>query len=84
MFGLHARTTQPSVRHYTPMETQKAALLPIIPVMFARDGRPFSYFSTVTTLGTPIDVTAQELRIECFFPVDDETRRAAATVATLA
>jgi transcriptional regulator with XRE-family HTH domain len=57
-----------------------AALLPIIPVVFERDGRRFSYFSTVTTLGTPIDVTAQELRIECFFPVDDETRRAAATV----
>jgi transcriptional regulator with XRE-family HTH domain len=53
------------------------ALLPIIPIVFERDGRRFSYFSMVTTLGTPIDVTAQELRIECFFPVDDETRRAA-------
>jgi hypothetical protein len=31
----------------------------------------------VTTLGTPVDVTAQELRIECFFPVDDATRQAA-------
>jgi len=53
-------------------------ILPIIPVRFARDGRRFSYFSTVTTLGTPIDVTAQETRIECFFPLDDETRAAAA------
>ena len=57
-----------------------ASMLPIIPVCFERDGRRFSYFSTVTTLGTPIDVTAQETRIECFFPVDDETRRAAAEV----
>jgi transcriptional regulator with XRE-family HTH domain len=55
-----------------------ASLLPIIPIRFERDGRRFSYFSTVTTLGTPIDVTAQELRIECFFPVDDDTRAAAA------
>lgn len=54
-----------------------ASLLPIVPVRFERDGRRFSYFSTVTTLGTPIDVTAQETRIECFFPVDDETREAA-------
>jgi transcriptional regulator with XRE-family HTH domain len=54
-----------------------ANLLPIIPVCFQRDGRQFSYFSTVTVLGTPVDVTAQEVRIECFFPVDDETRRAA-------
>ena len=49
-------------------------LLPILPICFERDGRRFTYFSAVTTLGTPIDVTAQETRIECFFPVDDETR----------
>lgn len=51
---------------------------PLIPVRFEKAGKRFAYFSTVTTLGTPIDVTAQETRIECFFPVDDETRRAAA------
>jgi transcriptional regulator with XRE-family HTH domain len=45
-----------------------ATMLPIIPIEFARDGKRFSYFSTVTTLGTPVDVTAQEIRIECFFP----------------
>jgi transcriptional regulator with XRE-family HTH domain len=55
-------------------------VLPIIPICFERDGRRFSYFSTVTTLGTPIDVTAQEVRIECFFPLDDDTRRAAETL----
>lgn len=54
-----------------------AALLPIIPIRFEKAGKRFAYFSAVTTLGTPIDVTAQETRIECFFPVDDETRRAA-------
>jgi len=52
-------------------------VLPIIPVRFERDGNRFSYFSTVTTLGTAVDVTAQELRIECFFPLDDQTRAAA-------
>lgn len=56
-----------------------ASMLPIIPVCFEREGRRFVYFSTVTTLGTPVDVTAQETRIECFFPVDDETRAAAAS-----
>jgi transcriptional regulator with XRE-family HTH domain len=58
-----------------------ASVLPIIPLQFERDDVRFSYFSAVTTLGTPIDVTAQELRIECMFPVDDETRRAAARLA---
>jgi MmyB-like transcription regulator ligand binding domain len=42
--------------------------LPIIPVEFAKDGDAVSYFSTVTTFGTPQDVTLQEIRLECFFP----------------
>jgi hypothetical protein len=32
-------------------------------------------FTTIATLGTPRDVTLQELRIECFFPMDDDTAR---------
>jgi len=32
----------------------------------------------VTTLGTPQDVTLQELRVECFFPADAETEAQAA------
>ena len=59
-----------------------ANMLPILPIVFERDATRFSYFSTVTTLGTPIDVTAQEIRIECFFPVDDDTRRGAADLAS--
>ncbi|HEX3778681.1 MAG TPA: helix-turn-helix transcriptional regulator [Pseudonocardiaceae bacterium] len=51
-----------------------APLLPIVPIRYARDGRQFDYFSTVTTLGTPQDVTLQELRIECFFPANETTR----------
>ncbi len=42
--------------------------LPIIPVEFAKGGDAVSYFSTVTTFGTPQDVTLQEIRLECFFP----------------
>lgn len=56
-------------------------LLPIVPVRYARDGRPFEFFSTVTTLGTPQDVTLQELRIECFYPADDATREQARALA---
>jgi len=52
-------------------------LVPVIPVRFAKDDQRFDFFSTVTTLGTPQDVTVQELRIECFFPADEPTRTAA-------
>lgn len=29
----------------------------------------------ITTLGTPLDVTAEELRIESYFPADDASER---------
>ena len=31
-------------------------------------------FSTLTTLGTPLDIALQDLRIETFFPADEATR----------
>jgi transcriptional regulator with XRE-family HTH domain len=47
---------------------------PVIDLCFAVAGVDLSFFSVVSTIGTPIDVTAQELRIEAFFPADDATR----------
>jgi transcriptional regulator with XRE-family HTH domain len=78
----HARRMLAEVLAYPdvpqpPAVPDEAPMLPIVPVRFARDGHAFSYFSTVTTLGTAQDVTVQELRIECFHPADDPTRRAA-------
>lgn len=45
-------------------------LLPVVPVRFRRDGVTLSYFSTVTTLGTPQDAMLQEIRVESFHPAD--------------
>ena len=45
-------------------------LVPVIPVRFERDAVAVSYFSMVTTVGTPQDVTSQEIRLETFFPTD--------------
>jgi transcriptional regulator with XRE-family HTH domain len=42
------------------------------------DGRDLSFFSTLATFGTALDVTVAELSIESFFPADDETRAALA------
>ena len=52
---------------------QSANVLPVIPLRFAKDGETLSYFSMVATVGTPQTVAAQELRLECLFPADDET-----------
>jgi transcriptional regulator with XRE-family HTH domain len=47
--------------------------LPVIPLGFVSDGVVLRYFSMVTSVGTPETVAAQELRLECMFPVDDAT-----------
>jgi transcriptional regulator with XRE-family HTH domain len=47
---------------------------PVLPVTFRRGNQRFSYFSLITTVGTPQCITAQELRVECMFPTDVEGR----------
>ena len=50
-----------------------SSALPMIPISFARDGAVLNYFSLITTVGTPQTIAAQELRVECMYPADDET-----------
>lgn len=50
--------------------------LPFLPVTLRRDGVTISLFTTLTTLGTPRDAGLQEMRIECFYPADEASRRA--------
>ena len=38
-----------------------------------KDGVELNLFTTITTLGTPHDVTVHELRMEAFFPADEAT-----------
>ena len=49
---------------------------PVIDVCFEFAGATLSFFSVVSTIGSPIDVTSQELRLEAFFPSDENTRLA--------
>lgn len=41
---------------------------PVLPITFRRGDERVSYFSLITTVGTPQCITAQELRVECMFP----------------
>jgi hypothetical protein len=56
----------------TPNEGS-ASRLPVIPISFVKDGQVLNYFSMVATVGTPQTIAAQELRLECMFPVDEAT-----------
>lgn len=51
-----------------------AAAGPVLPLHFRKDATELRLFTTIATLGTPRDITLQELRIESFFPMDDATR----------
>ena len=48
--------------------------LPVIPMQLELDGVALSMFSMISTFGTAQDVTAEELRIESFFPADASTQ----------
>jgi transcriptional regulator with XRE-family HTH domain len=48
---------------------------PIAILHLRRGDLDLRLFTTITTLGTPLDVTAEELRLETFFPADDPTER---------
>ena len=60
-----AEVWQPSAR-----TTQNTMLLT---VHLKRGDLELEFFSTIATLGTPYDITLQELRIECLFPANDST-----------
>ena len=46
---------------------------PVLPMHFRKGNTSLKLFTTIATLGTPRDITSQELRIESFFPSDIET-----------
>jgi len=48
----------------------------LLPIHIRRDDLVLRLFSTIMTLGTPQDVTLQELRVETFFPSDAASEQA--------
>jgi len=48
---------------------------PLVPMVLEKNGITMRFFTTITTLGTPQDITLQEIRLEAFFPADEATDR---------
>lgn len=48
---------------------------PVVVLHLRRGTEDLRLFTLLTTIGTPLDVTAQELTIESLFPADDATNR---------
>ena len=59
----------PGVAAFKPVLAPQS---PVLPIVFRRENQRFSYFSLITTVGTPQCITAQEFRVECMFPTGGE------------
>ena len=46
---------------------------PLLPIHLRKSGISLHVFTTIATLGTPQDITVQEIRVESFFPMDEAT-----------
>jgi transcriptional regulator with XRE-family HTH domain len=68
------------VRSYAPVSGRQppAPIRPadvLLPVHIRKGSLDVRLFSTIMTLGTPQDVTLQDLRVETFFPADEASGR---------
>jgi len=55
------------------MPPEEEGQSPVLPIHFLHKATSLRLFTTIATLGTPRDVTLQEVRIEFFFPMDEPT-----------
>lgn len=65
--------TYPGVPDLSQMPVLEEPPPPVLAMHFRKGQTTLRLFTTIATLGTPQDVTVQELRIECFFPADEAT-----------
>ncbi len=54
----------------------------VVPLRLRSPDGELAFFSTVSTFGTPLDITVSELVIEAFYPADDRTATVLARRAT--
>jgi transcriptional regulator with XRE-family HTH domain len=66
-------------RWRTPDASAQSA--PYLAIALRKGDLAACFFTTIASLGTPQDVTLQELRVECFFPADDATEALARRLA---
>jgi transcriptional regulator with XRE-family HTH domain len=63
----------PGIKAASQTPNLDTRLLPFLAMTIRKDGVELNLFTSITTMGTPHDVTVHELRIESFFPADAAT-----------
>jgi len=64
----------PDMTHPATSAPDPAGMIVLPMQLTGPDGTELSFFSTLTTFGTPLDITVAELSIEAFYPADEATR----------
>jgi transcriptional regulator with XRE-family HTH domain len=72
----------PDVPQQWRMLDLDASPAPFLAVELARDDVHLKFFSTLTSLGVPYDITLHELKVECFFPADASSEALLRRLAT--
>ncbi len=67
--------TYPGVQESLATPSAETVAPPVLPMRFAKGQVSLELFTTLTILGMPQDASLQEMRIECFFPLNEETRQ---------
>jgi hypothetical protein len=65
--------TYPGMPSLWRIPDPRAPVPPLLTMCLEKDGLSLSFFSTLTMLATPRDITLENLRIECFYPADAAT-----------
>jgi transcriptional regulator with XRE-family HTH domain len=66
----------PDVPRHWRTRDLNASPVPFLAIHFRKHNLDLQFFTTLTSLGTPYDITLQGLRIESFFPADETTEAA--------
>jgi transcriptional regulator with XRE-family HTH domain len=87
--GMHTRTPEDEalLQEILPasvaLRAKRTTLAPdflLVPIRFRRGALSLDLFTTVTTFGSPNDVTLQELRVETLFPADARSKQKLARI----
>ncbi len=65
----------PGVTQQAVFPELKGAEKVFVPLRLRWQEQELTFFSTVSTFGTAVDITLAELAVECFYPADKETAR---------
>lgn len=66
----------PDVPRHWRARDPNASPVPFLAIHFRKHDLDLQFFTTLTSLGTPYDITLQGLRVESFFPAAEETEAA--------